>query len=386
MAQPVIEISGTGMALTVENVQNLLGNNTREAAFYLNGGIVPQMNGISDAIRYQADPTGTNLCNDAFTAALLANNALYLPPNIPGTTTQAVYRLADWSPPRPGCTVFSHGGFAFPGPYYGAMVKKHTSATNSIFNLASTTPSNSTTLSGFVIDGVNRSAHGIRQGADNLLFRDLVVAVCNDGFGGGHGQTARFYNTHAYECVIGYKNQIDSKFYGAGATGCRTFGIRWEGGASFNQFIGRIEWNGRGSGYSEGGNVSIMDARDNIIDATIDAGYLWGVRSIRGINNIVRGQLRRNGRSDGSDSCQIWLIGNDGFQFDGVWSSWVDDDGNPPTTPKYGVIIDGGSSSSNKDISLTGILKAGTVRSVEKRGLGSTRLYIRGTDDGLDEG
>lgn len=307
-----------------------------------------------NVLYYGADPTGVADSTQAFVDALTENQSVYIPWRSDFTN----YRIGDLSfAGLDGRKLWSLGTTSYittVGSH--PLIKKKTGTVTNIFD---TYGADGITLEGFRIDGFDRSANGIGTGGDNITLRDLSVTVCRWGYGqtAHYSQTSQLINCWFGNNVIGIRDIVDTTILGGSVFANKTCGIYLNTGASFNNINTRAEFNGNGGGaFTDGNNIFMHGADDNIICGNIDASYLAGV-VIDGCSNVV-GQLmlRRNGRSNsssaGENSHLVVKGGSNNINLRIETKKGVEDDGSGPTTPKYCVAFD--EQTSNRSVNISG--------------------------------
>lgn len=156
--------------------------------------------------------------------------------------------------PNHDCTIYGHGGTIYTDPanYHGPRIRRAPGC-EAIFDCSN--GARGVTMSGFLIDGVDGTAHGISGGSCHLNLDRMYIADCLIGIGGAvHGGSAYTYTVIAARCKIvncrgyGIDSPVDSEFASCicAANACNVHALP---GANHNRFSGRHEWPSKGENF-----------------------------------------------------------------------------------------------------------------------------------------
>jgi hypothetical protein len=235
-------------------------------------------------------------------------------------------------------------------------------------------------IAGFQIDGNHVAGiRGISAGGTQGSLHHLTVLNCDYG-AFGYGSASNNYSTvmevsfctFAACSVIGIAEMVDSNMVGGAVVSCGT-GIYCGPGANTNNFSNvRVEWcNARGYDLYQCEAIQITAG---LIDRCATNAIKCG--DIRGMVNISNVQLRRNGKngsSNPSDNCSIWLADNTNanckINISGCSTETGRDDGGAGTlSPNYSLVYTGTNSAR---ITLTGNDFDGYVTAAQNGSTGS---------------
>jgi len=322
-------------------------------------------NGTKTVLDYGADPTGSTNSTAAFQRANAASLDVVLPSAIPGTPNQ--FRLADWTP-LDGTVVRSNGPTGYLTPYVTSnIIVKHSSAADGIIK---TNGKKSITLQGFHMKGVDRSLPLIQGGGDNITLRDITGYEGFCGYGKIDGTGITMQTSYVENCffgnnIYGMKDLIDTTVEGGALFSNKTCGLYLGAGASFNNINTRYEFNGNSGGGTDGFNIQMFQANENIIRGTVDAGYLGGISAISCNNFLIDALVRRNGRLNSgtaNQDCHVFLQDCSDGLITLMSKAALGDGGVAPTTPKYSVWIFNSDPAKNSNIVFYGDLSGNTVQ------------------------
>jgi len=270
----------------------------------------------------------------AFVAALATGQPVYLP------EPSVAYIVGDCTLPS-GATIFGYGGANYSSIVAGPVVRRKAGCT-SIFKEAS--GAKNIRLSGFTIDGVDRTCNGVVGAADgtsgHMVLDSIDIRNCNYGLGDdNYIHTVKTSNCNFVLNNYGVRNPIDGIFLGGFVASNQITGIFCGTGADSNTFVGvKAEWN-LNYGFDLFGATRIA-----ITGGVIDRNYFSGVRIAGAAKHItINGPaLLRNGRADVAPTfshIRIQDTASDITINGCVTRTGADDGGGGPTTPQYAIDI-----------------------------------------------
>lgn len=301
-----------------------LANRFAEYANVLDFGALPYTNGSASAGNSTA----------AFALAFATGKPVYVPAAL-GLNT--VYDVGDLLIPDGG-VMFAESSTSYSTTIRSNVILRKPAAGCTV--ILDTSGTSNYHLSGFCVDGVNRSCHGIvciTSDSNRGILRDITIRYCDTALGGTGAAYARVLdhnNCVITENVTGIRATIDSYHQGFTLAGNIGDGIYQPAGANDNTYIPyKVEFN-RGHGFN-----FFSCSHQVIVGGIIDRNFQLGLRCGGTANRIsvVGGVYRRNGRNNvfgenahfGFDGSNVNNVNINGI----VTATGADDDGGGATTP-----------------------------------------------------